>query len=151
MNLENIDNLVVQALKEICINPTTISQYTQTVATPADALESNRKQLTSIETKIRNLVANLQDSRESAAAKYIIATIEDLDRRAKETRRSIIEIESAKQIREKRRDHETWLAEYIQKEMTMFDNLPFENKLSFIRGVVSTCVWNGTSLIIVFV
>jgi hypothetical protein len=150
-NLEYIDTLLITALKDISINPSAISKYTQTVVTPIDALESHRKQLSSIEVKIRNLVSSLQDSQESTAAKYIIATIEDLDKRAKEARRNIIEIESAKQICEKKRDHENWLSEYIQKEMATFDSLPFENKLNFIRSVVSTCVWKGDSLVIVFV
>ncbi|MBN1776076.1 MAG: recombinase family protein [Clostridiales bacterium] len=146
VNLQMIDQMVLDALSNISMDPSSIKNYTRKVSEPNKDLSALRKQQLSNKKKIQNLVARLEDTSESPAAKYIISSIEDLDRKGRELQKLISEVESRKQSQLKQESHDQWLSSYISNEMKFFDDLSFEEKQNFFRNVISSCVWDGSAL-----
>ena len=146
VNLQMIDQMVLDALSNISMDPSSIKNYTRKVSEPNEDLSALRKQLLSNKKKIQNLVARLEDTSESPAAKYIISSIEDLDRKGRELQKLISEVESRKQSQLKQESHDQWLSSYISNEMKFFDDLSFDEKQNFLRNVISSCVWDGSAL-----
>ena len=146
VNLQMIDQMVLDALSNISMDPSSVKNYTRKVSEPNEDLSALRKQLLSNKKKIQNLVARLEDTSESPAAKYIISSIEDLDRKGRELQKLISEVESRKQSQLKQESHDQWLSSYISNEMKFFDDLSFEEKQNFFRNVISSCVWDGSAL-----
>jgi len=146
VNLQMIDQMVLDALSNISMDPSSVKNYTRKVSEPNEDLSALRKQLLSNKKKIQNLVARLEDTSESPAAKYIISSIEDLDRKGRELQKLISEVESRKQSQLKQESHDQWLSSYISNEMKFFDDLSFDEKQNFLRNVISSCVWDGSAL-----
>ncbi|MDD3960007.1 MAG: recombinase family protein [Oscillospiraceae bacterium] len=148
VNLHMIDQIVLDALTDISMDPSSIRKYTRRVSDPKENLSSLRKQFQANRTKIQNLVSRLEEAGESSASKYIISSIEDLDRKGRDLQKLISEVESRTQIQHKQESREQWLSSYISSEMKDFDRLSFDDKQNFLRNVISSCIWDGSSLTI---
>ena len=82
----------MEIFRAIELDPKTLEKYVGvSVKAPADATEAARKALKTVEGKIARLTDALAENGASAAAKYIVQQIEELDAEASRIRRKIAE------------------------------------------------------------
>ena len=147
--IDDIDSLFIAKLREIKLNPQDIHLQKEAdteVFNPA-AIKSSIK---NTENAINNLTLQLQQNAASTAAKYIIAQIEELDRKLSalnmQLRRS--ELQAAQQQTET--DKVKAIYNNICTLLDNFDNLDYTEKNEMIKKITKKCILDGDELHIVF-
>ena len=142
-----IDEKVMDIFRAIELDPKTLEKYVGvSVKAPADATEAARRALKTVEGKIARLTDALAENGASAAAKYIVQQIEELDAEASRIRRKIAEDSAAvrraqkelKSTKEKRVD--------IIRLCEHYDDFTMAEKNEIARAVIKSATWDGETL-----
>ena len=116
------------------------------VKAPADATETARKALKTVEGKIDRLTDALAENGASAAAKYIVQQIEELDAEASRIRRKIAEDSAAVRRAQKELKSTKEKREDIVRLCEHYDNFTMEEKNEIARAVIKSATWDGEAL-----
>lgn len=147
--IDDIDSLFIRRLREIKLNPHDIrlQEDTDTEYLNPVAIKSSIK---STENAIQNLTLQLQQNSESSAAKYIIAQIEELDRKLSalnmQLRRS--ELQAVQQQSETEEINAIY--HNICTLIDNFDNMDYSEKNELVKRITKKCILDGDELHIVF-
>lgn len=151
VRLSDLDDMVIDALREISIDVGAIEKYAA-VTQLSDHTQkgSLERELKACQQKVKNLVARLQDTQSSTAGKYIIENIEQMDFQIRSLKDRIDAIDRSQSSRDAERSARQASSERIRADMAHFDEWEFEQKQNFIRSAVTQCVWDGETLRIFF-
>lgn len=144
-----IDQLFIDKLKEIKLDPNSIQLQQQTDTeqlNPAAIKASIRR----TESSISNLTVQLQENAVSSAAKYIIAQIEDLDKKLSDLN---IQLRRSEQLAaDKQSEEQTVKAIYdnICTLLDNFDSMDYTEQNELVRKITKKCVLDGNDLNIIF-
>lgn len=142
-----IDEKVLEIFRAIELDPKMLEKYIDVKQkAPAGASDGLRKALKSVEGKIGRLTTTLAENGASAAAKYIVKQIEELDAEASQIRRKLteasVEIRRAqkelKSAQEKRAE--------IVRLCEHFDDFTMDEKNEIARAVIKSAVWDNVAL-----
>ena len=146
---ELLDEKVLEIFREIEHDPEAVRKYVQEEKKTADSGDQIRKKIHETEKKIGKLTSALATSEKSAAAKYIIAEIEELDAElvklkrkeaeaSLEKRRNAAMLKSAQEKREE-----------VVRLLANFDDFTMDEKNEIARSVIREAVWDNETLFIV--
>lgn len=148
VHLNDLDDEVIQRLISISLDYTLIDNYISPAAVGPNMRKEGTvdREINAIQCKISNLTAALADSSDSSAAKYIISSIESLDKKIKSLKKERFEISLSNiklkthEVDKKNRFKEVC---HIVKRLdyTDYDEL---NRL--ICRLFTECVWDGEKL-----
>ena len=137
IKVETVDNLFIQKLREIKLNPDCITLKTKSTYVNTDKIHADLKKTCD---SIRNLTNALMENSESSASSYIIAQIEKLDKEKKllEKKLSVAE----KNNRDAATAAETKETVYhnICKLLDNFDDMTYNEKNELLKNTVTSCV-----------
>lgn len=147
MKTDAIDELFVQKLREIKLNPSIITLKSETGYISTDQLRADLKKTTDA---IRNLTNVLMDNQNSSAAAYIITQIENLDaeRRLLENKISAAEknnLETAAAAETKESIYRN-----ICFLLDNFDTMSYEEKNELLKRTVTSCILTQEEIHIIF-
>lgn len=142
-----IDDKVMDIFRSIELDPKLIEKYAEvSVKTSAEPSDGLRKRLVSVEGKIDRLTDTLAENGASAAAKYIVKQIEELDAEAVRIRRKLTEqtvaarrAKKALKSAQEKRDDIIRLCEH-------YDDFTMEEKNEIARAVIKSATWDGEVL-----
>jgi len=149
-DLIKIDETVVNVLKEIKLDPTAIEKYIIGQDRQRVDKSAIKKEITALENRIDRISLSLEDAEGSNAKKYILNTINSLDKQIVNLKEQLEKAEGDEVADKKRTDRKTKITREIQKYMSNFESWSFEEKQNFIRNTIEKCVWNGDFLEITF-
>ena len=143
-----IDNLFLDALKEIQLNPDRIIlQNDAGSSINTDMLQRNIKKLSD---SIDNLTKTLMDNMESTAASYIIAQIEKLDAEKHSLEDELHIVEHNNRIAQAAQETKDYVYHSVCYLLDNFEHLPYKEKNELIRRTVTSCVLDNHELRIMF-
>lgn len=148
VRVDILDESLIHVLKQLAADKELIKNY-MSEPTPIilrRSKDSIKKEIEGIKKKIENLTAALQDNTESAAAKYIIATIESLDKQLIGLQYELRETEYVEQEAVKTKNSIDVIHSKICMYLSMFDGLTYSDKAKFLREIIKECVWNWEKL-----
>lgn len=148
IGVEVLDGKLIDLLKDISIDKSLLEKYiNHSEVTPSFRdKDTVKKEILNIKRKIENLTATLQDNAESSAAKYIILEIEKLDKQIIGLNFELREIEYKEQEYNKHRESLDKIHEKICQYIITFDILPYAKKITYLKEIISDCIWNGKKL-----
>lgn len=142
-----IDNLFINKLKDIRINPDFINNKEDfKVINTSDI----RKEIKSTETALHNLTAQLQDNVASTAAKYIISQMEALDQKLNVLSNQLREEEFREIHKRTIADERQEVHRNICFLLDNFDAMTYTEKNELIKKSVKNCVLDGKNLNVTF-
>ena len=151
--VKNMDDSVIEILKQIKLDKSTIDNYIVEDRSLRIVLRSKsdvNKDIDRIERKIQNLTTALGNSSGSTASKYIVHEIEKLDRELSGYKYELLEISaSEKKIRRANYDKE----EKYRMICNIVDNLEnsdYDEINSMLKDLIKECVYDGETLHIKF-
>lgn len=144
---EKLDDEVLTVFRRIASDPEQIRQYvSETVPDAAADPAALDQKIRSLESKISRLTESLTLAEGSAAAKYIIAEMDKLDKELGGIRRQRMESEAARrEARMVARDMAT-KAEEIRRLIEGFDGFTPEERNAVARSVIRSATWDGETL-----
>jgi DNA invertase Pin-like site-specific DNA recombinase len=152
VNVYDVDNLLLDVLKKISLDKNFLNNYMQ-----SDAVSNNFRSkeivlcdIKSIERKISNLTANLQEHINSAAAKYIISDIEKFDNQIVGLNYELREISLQENECNNKKANIDEVYSKICSYLDRFDNLDYFDKTSFLQEIIKECIWDGNNLFLTF-
>ncbi len=151
IGVDELDSKLIQVLKELAADKKLLEKYTNKPVSviPLKNKDAIKKDIEGIKKKIDNLASALQDNAESAAAKYIITSIEKLDRRLIGLQYELREVEDAEQDAVKINNNIDVIHNKICMYLNMFDRLKYSDKTKYLQEIIKECVWNWEQLEIV--
>lgn len=147
--IADIDRLFIRKLKEIRPHPDFIRprEHNSMEYTDISGIHTN---IRLAETAIHNLTARLYENTASAAAKYIIEQIEELDQKLSSLRSQL----KAAQIRlaqsNQEQDNPADLYKNICRLLEHFEEMEYTEKNELAKKISKKCVLDGENLEIVF-
>lgn len=147
--IADIDSLFIEKLKEIKLDPTCIQLQTQTdeeQLNPAAIRSSIRR----TESAIENLTVQLQEHTASPAAKYIIAQIEDLDKKLSGLNLQLRRSEQLAAHKQSEDQAIQSIYENICALLDNFDSMDYTEQNELVRKITKKCVLDGNDLKIIF-
>ncbi|KLU68266.1 MAG: hypothetical protein RHS_5905 [Robinsoniella sp. RHS] len=151
VGLFSIDDEIVGILRNIQHDPSCIEKYIRNRPKVIDTRKSIASEIKLNKEKVDNLVSQLANNKSSAAAKYIISSIEEIDSKIENLTNQFRDMES--QIIQNKR-HESDVAnivELISKKMILFDTWNYEDQKNFIADIIEECTWDGDQLRVTFI
>ena len=147
--IDEIDNLFIDKLKEIRLNPESIALRDASL-TPVSNPAAIQADIKKTETAIHNLTCQLQDNAASSAAKYIIAQIETLDKKLSALNAQYRQAQL--QAAEQKSQEEQYAAIYqnICYLLDHFEQMSYTEKNEIVKKITRECVLDGDNLSIVF-
>ncbi len=142
-----IDEKVMEIFRSIELDPKMLEKYVNvSVKAPAEASDASRKALKSVEGKIDRLTRALSENGASAAAKYIVQQIEELDAEAVRIRRKLTEESVATRRAQKELRSSQEKRVDIIRLCEHYDDFTMEEKNEIARAVVKSATWDGEVL-----
>ena len=147
-----IDDKVIDIFNKISKDPDTINEYLLVSVPVKDfntEIKDANKSIIKIKNKIQNLTNALAETPDTSAAKYILNTIDGLDKNLKLTERHIADLQS-----QERKSSQTELEVYekqikITDFIRNFENFTPEERNVIARTCIKECVWDGHTLSVV--
>lgn len=112
--------------------------------------EALKIEIRNVQAAIYNLTANLMQALDSTASGYIIAKIEELDRQKKTLEAGLRRAELREESKRSSEEVEKQILENISYLLDNFDSISYKGKNELIRKTIKKCVFDGSSLRIVF-
>ena len=106
------------------------------------------KEIENIGKKIKNLTTTLENYSDSSAAKYIVAEIEKLDKQIAGLNYELREVEHKEIENNKISNDIGAIHAKICKYLDSFDELPYQDKVKYLKEIIKECVWDGKNLIV---
>jgi len=100
--------------------------------------------------KISNLMQILQDNNDSAAAKYIIHEIENLDKSIIGYNYELREVDLIEKENEEKNINIDAIYNRICDYLLQFDTLDYNKKTNFLKKIIKKCIWDGQNLFLEF-
>lgn len=144
-----IDDLFIRKLKEIQIDPSSVSVKKSIDAVPV-SIEKLHDDLKAAENALENLTSALMDNKDSSAATYIIARMEKLDREKKVIESSIRRAEIGEMNRISEAETRDQIHHNVCILLDNFETLSYREKNELIKRTVRSCVFDGNSLTVTF-
>ena len=146
---ELLDEKVLEIFREIEHDPEAVRKYVQEEKKTADSGDQIRKKIHETEKKIGKLTSALATSEKSAAAKYIIAEIEDLDAELVKLKRKEAEASLEKRRNASMLKSAQEKREEVVRLLANFDDFTMDEKNEIARAVIREAVWDNETLFIV--
>lgn len=145
----DIDRLFIDKLKEIKLDPKCIQlqQQTDTEQLNPAAIKAGIRRT---ENSIANLTVQLQENTTSSAAKYIIAQIEDLDKKLAGLNMQQRRSEQLAASRQSEEEAVKAIYDNICALIDNFDTMDYTDQNELVRKITKKCVLDGNDLQIIF-
>lgn len=147
VKVQQIDDLFIQKLREIKLNPECITLKTEAVYVNTDKIRTDLKKTTE---SIRNLTKALMENSESAAASYIIEQIEKLDKEKKLLEKKLIAAEQNNRDAATAAETREFVYQNICRLLDNFDGMTYKEKNELLKNTVTSCILKENGLQITF-
>ena len=144
-----LDDKVLEIFNQIKADPKLINEYAENPGTnKSDDPKKYEKKISQLEDKIGRLAASLALAANSAASKYIIAEMEDLDGKLNDLKAKKDEAERIRKSEVKKNKNSAETAAEITKLIENMDNFTPEERNQIVKSIVKKLVWDGETLFI---
>lgn len=147
VKIDTIDTMFLDKLKQIRIDPDFICTQEKDPAIDTDSI---KKEIRITTRSLDNLTRQLQDNISSAASKYIIAQMEDLDHKLSLLNLQLQNTELQKLNQKTEEEERKTIYDNICFFLDNFDNLSYKEKNEFVRKIVKKCTLNDKELSVEF-
>ena len=147
IKVETIDNLFIEKLREIKLDPESIILKTETGYVNTDKLHKYIRKTTDA---IQNLTNALMGNSESAAASYIIAQIEKLDREKQILEKKLRDAEQNNRDAATAAETRESIYRNICLLLDNFDDMTYTEKNELLKSTVTSCILEENGLRIIF-
>lgn len=144
-----LDQKVISVFNQIATDPEIIDEYLRTNHKSIDIKSEKaklEKQKSSANEKITNLTATLEDNQDTAAIKYIIQRIENLDKEIKLIDRKIAELQAEERASKESEEDAEEKQIKISKFMEDFESFTADERNAIARDFIKECTWDGKTL-----
>ena len=145
----NLDNAVIELLKSIALDKSTIDNYIyedKTIHTCMRSRSDVRRDINNLESKMNNLTSALGSNSSSTAAKYIISEMEKIDKQIAGLKYELMEIESNDRKRAKSHKDTEDKYKMVCHIVDSLETADYDELNGLIKNLFKECIWNGTSL-----
>lgn len=141
-----LDNKVIGIFSNIAADPALIESFVKKSEYKKPDITDVKKQITTTNRKLETLTSSLALSRDSSAAKYIIAEMEKLDIELTELHKR--ELDADALMRESRNQEKRAQERIVDIKNLVgnFENFTASERNEIVKSVVSECVWDGETL-----
>lgn len=151
VRVDELDNKMIDVLKQLSINKNLLEKYIKQTNISMSVKNVRdkkiiKKEIENIGKKIKNLTTTLENYSDSSAAKYIIAEIEKLDKRIAGLNYELREVEHKEIENNKISNDIGAIHAKICKYLDSFDELPYQDKVKYLKEIIKECVWDGQKL-----
>lgn len=149
ISVDELDQKMIEILKKIYVDKNLLDKYIKNAnisLVPVRDKNTIKKEIGNAKKKIDNLTAVLQENFDSSAAKYIISEIEKLDRKIAELNYELREMEHKEIENNKISNDIGTIHAKICKYLDSFDELPYQDKVKYLKEIIKECVWDGQKL-----
>ena len=149
VSIEKLDQAVLNIIKDIALDKSTIDNYVyqnNTLYSCARSVTDINKDIAKTEIKIKNLTSALAASKDSTAAKYLIAEIENLDKNLTGLKYELMESESNERKQSKMqyvKEDKYKTVCYIAQNL---NTLEYDEMNGLMKDLLKECVWDGVTL-----
>lgn len=147
--INDIDELFITKLKEIKLNPQYI-QIQKQIESDYVSPVTIKANIKNTETSIRNLTLQLQQNASSSAAKYIIAQIEELDKKLSTLNMQLRRSEQLAARQQSADEERDAIYQNICTFVDNFDNMGYTEKNELVKKITKKCVLDGDEMQIIF-
>ena len=161
-NMKNIkgndlDQLVIDELKKLSYEGSSLSNkmekdrinITSTQGSLKAEIEEIKAAIDNNDKAIANLVNSLKEGQESAATKYIIGQIDELDKDNLKLKERLLALQEKADATSLKEDGINLMDDIMTNFATMIDNADVIEKRNLIRSVVDKVIWDGEDIDIV--
>ncbi len=152
VRVDKLDSKLIDTLKQFSVNKDLLKKHIQQqqadIIIPLRDKDSIKKEIVTINKKIGNLTATLQENMESSASKYIINEIEKLDKQLIGLNYELRELEIQQQEISKQKDDIDTIYTKITNYLKNFDSLIYSDKVKYLQEILRECTWDGRQLFI---
>lgn len=142
-----VDGIFIEKLTEMKLDPDSII-----LKGPADYVNTDHlcTELKKTAASIQNLTAVLMENLESSAASYIVSQIESLDKQKQALEHQLRSAEQNNQAAATASEIKAQIYHNICSLLDNFDQMTYQEKNELIKRTVTSCIFNGESLKIIF-
>ena len=153
IRVDELDNKMIDILKQLSINKNLLEKYIKQTNISMSVKNVRdekiiKKEIENIGKKIKNLTTTLENYSDSSAAKYIVAEIEKLDKQIAGLNYELREVEHKEIENNKISNDIGAIHAKICKYLDSFDELPYQDKVKYLKEIIKECVWDGKNLIV---
>ena len=155
-NLNGIlaDNLVINKISSINFNNkniyTKLKKYKQYIEKTSQNQENKivslKREISEYEKSISNLTLQLSQNQNSVASKYIIAQMEELDKKIYEVNKNLEEVSKKNEHMLLNKMNINLYLDFIRNFSSNIDNLTYEEKKKFLQFIIDKITWDGEKL-----
>ena len=147
IKVETIDNLFIQKLREIKLNPESITLKNASGYVDTSKMRSDLKRATD---SIHNLTNALMENSESSATSYIIAQIEKLDKEKHLLEKRINSAEQSNRDAATAAETKESIYRNVCQLLDNFDDMSYTEKNELLKRTVTSCILGDNGLRIIF-
>lgn len=147
IKVDTIDNLFIQKLREMKLNPDCIVLKAESAYVNTDKLKVDLKRVTD---GIHNLTNALMENSGSSASSYIIAQIEKLDREKQILEKKLNAAEQSNREAATAADTKESIYNNICTLLDNFDEMTYTEKNELLKSTVTSCILDENGLHIIF-
>lgn len=152
-----LDELVVQEIKKLSDGNSglhrTISNDKLSIQTAQDSIRSElivlESNIKNNDQAISNLVASLSQGQNSAAAKYIIGQIEELDKQTAQMKERLLKLKDLQENNQLKESGLDVMKDMLSAFVNSVNDIDIEAKRTFIRSIVEKILWDGENIEII--
>lgn len=143
-----LDDQVLRIFKSIALDPRSINEYVYTHDSEdlSTSIRLLAKEITAIDSKIERLSDSLATNESSSASKYIIRSIESLDKELTEKNNELNKLKSRRFTQEALRASNDSKAMQIAELVNNFDRFTQWEQNDIAIQIIQKCVWDGDTL-----
>ena len=148
VTISSLDDAIIDLLNQIKSDKQIIYKHIPN-SNPISSCRTEtdiKKDINLIEKKILNLTSTLQDNMSSTASKYIILQIETLDKTLQKHKIELREFQLIQQTKISEEERINSIYNSICSYLEKFDTLDYDDKNTYLRDIIKTCIWDGTEL-----
>lgn len=147
VKVDIIDNLFIQKLREIKLNPDSIALKAESGYVNTDKLHIDLKRVTD---GIHNLTNALMENSGSSASSYIITQIEKLDKEKQVLERKLNAAEKNNRDAALAADTKESIYQNICRLLDNFDDMTYTEKNELLKSTVTSCILTQDGIHIIF-
>lgn len=147
IKVDTIDSLFIQKLREIKLNPASITLKTESGYINTDKMRADLKKTTDA---IHNLTTALMENSGSSASSYIIAQIEKLDLEKQILEKKLIAAEQSNRDAATAAETKESIYQSICHLLDNFDTMTYTEKNELLKNTVTACILEENGLHIIF-
>lgn len=147
--VENLDNAVIELLKNIALDKSTIDNYIYEDKTIHACMRSRldvRRDIDTLEAKMNNLTSALGSNSSSTVAKYIISEMEKIDKQIAGLKYELLEIESNDRKRAKVYKDTEDKYKMVCHIVNNLETADYDELNGLIKALFKECIWDGVKL-----